>query len=54
VLVQAFTGLMPLLLGLTLVEVPRPATDGSHRENAHNIVDLLLFGKPVVLCNKLA
>jgi MFS family permease len=49
VLVQAFTGLMPLLLGLTLVEVPRPATDGSHRENAHNIVDLLLFGKPVVL-----
>ena len=49
VLVQAFTGFMPLLLGLTLVEVPRPTTQGSHRENAHNIVDLLLFGKPVVL-----
>ena len=49
VLVQAFTGFMPLLLGLTLVEVPRPTTQSSHRENAHNIVDLLLFGKPVVL-----
>ena len=49
VLVQAFTGLMPLLLGLTLVEVPRPATAVSHRDNARHIVELLFFGKPVVL-----
>ena len=49
VLVQAFTGLLPLLLGLTLLEVPRPTTGISHRDNARNIVGLLLFGKPVVL-----
>jgi MFS family permease len=49
VLVQAFTGFMPLLLGLTLVEVPRPATKVNHRDNARHIVELLLFGKPVVL-----
>ena len=49
VLVQACTGLLPLLLGFILVEVPRPTTDISHRDNARNIVDLLLFGKPVVL-----
>lgn len=49
VVVQACTGFMPLLLGLVLVEVPRPASKSSHRDNARNIVDLLLFGKPVVL-----
>lgn len=49
VLVQAFTGLLPLLLGLTLLEVPRPTSGVSHRDNARNIVELLLFGKPVVL-----
>jgi MFS family permease len=49
VLVQAFTGFMPLLLGLSLVEVPRPATKVNHRENARHILELLLFGKPVVL-----
>jgi hypothetical protein len=49
VLVQAFTGFMPLLLGLSLVEVPRPATKVNHRENARHIVELLLFGKPVIL-----
>jgi MFS family permease len=49
VLVQAFTGFMPLLLGLSLVEVPRPATKVNHRDNARHIVELLLFGKPVVL-----
>ena len=49
VLVQAFTGLLPLLLGLTLLEVPRPTSGVSHRDNARNIVALLLFGKPVVL-----
>jgi MFS family permease len=49
VVVQAFTGFLPLLLGLTLVEVPRPASTVSHRDNARQIVELLLFGKPVVL-----
>ena len=49
VLVQAFTGLLPLLLGLILLEVPRPTSGVSHRNNARNIVGLLLFGKPVVL-----
>lgn len=48
VLVQAFTGLVPLLLGLTLVEAPRPARETGHRENARHIVELLLFGRPVV------
>ena len=49
VVVQAFTGLLPLLLGISLVEVPRPARTVSHRDNARQIVALLLFGKPVVL-----
>jgi len=49
VLVQAFTGLMPLLLGVTLLEVPRPTRGISHRDNARNILELLLFGKPVIL-----
>jgi predicted MFS family arabinose efflux permease len=49
VAVQAITGFAPLLLGLTLVEVPRPATTVSHRDNARQIVELLLFGKPVLL-----
>jgi MFS family permease len=47
--VQAFTGFMPLLLGLVLVEVPRPSRKVDHGANARQIVDLLLFGKPVVL-----
>ncbi|MEH6634830.1 MAG: MFS transporter [Halioglobus sp.] len=49
VIVQAFTGFMPLLLGLALVEVPRPTMQVNHRDNARHIVDLLLFGKPVIL-----
>lgn len=49
VMVQAFTGLLPLLLGLTLVEAPRPATTARQGGNARHIVELLLFGKPVVL-----
>ena len=49
--VQAFTGFMPLLLGLMLVEVPRPQPREKmdHGKNARHILDLLLFGKPVVL-----
>lgn len=49
VLVQAFTGFAPLLLGLLLVEVPRPIAQLDHRGNARQILELLLFGKPVVL-----
>ena len=48
-IVQAFVGLMPLLLSFALVEVPRPATEVNHSGNARSILDLLLFGKPVVL-----
>lgn len=54
VAVQAFTGFLPALLGLTLLEVPRAkgqghAAEGNHSENAKRIADVLLFGKPVVL-----
>ena len=49
VIAQAIIGLMPLLLALTLVEVPRPVLDVNHRNNARSIMGLLLFGKPVVL-----
>jgi MFS family permease len=53
VAVQAFTGFAPFLLGLLLVEAPRPviSAQGSargHGNNARRIVELLLFGKPVV------
>ena len=52
VILQAFTGFAPLLLAMLLVEVPRPASDsdspGNHSANARKIVELLLFGKPVV------
>ena len=54
VLVQAFTGFAPLLLGLFLVEVPRPVSKADHRGNARRILELLLFGKPVVLWTALA
>jgi MFS family permease len=50
--VQAFTGFAPFLLAMLLVEAPRPAGSdefqGGHGDNARRIVDLLLFGKPVV------
>ena len=49
VIVQALTGLMPLLLAFALVEVPRPAAHTSARGDARHIMELLLFGKPVVL-----
>ena len=48
--VQAVTGLAPFILGLCLVEVPRPDSGvKDHRGNARQIVELLLFSKPVVL-----
>jgi MFS family permease len=49
ILAQAVIGLAPLALALALVEVPRPKLEVSHQGNARSIVELLLFGKPVVL-----
>jgi MFS family permease len=47
--VQAVTGLVPLILGFALVEVPRPKREVNHKQNARDVISLLLFGKPVVL-----
>lgn len=53
--VQAFTGFMPLVLGLFLIEPPRPKqTVSNHRGNAKHIVSLMLFDKPVVCWTVLA
>lgn len=49
VVAQVVAGLMPLLLAVVLVEVPRAPSETSHRDNMRQIVELLLFGKPVVL-----
>ncbi len=49
ILVQAITGFAPIIIGLMLVEVPKPKVLQGHRENARRVVELLLFGKPVVL-----
>ena len=46
--VQAFTGFMPFILGLLLVEPPRPKSKVNHRQNARQIIGVLLFDKPVV------
>jgi hypothetical protein len=54
VLVQAVCGVMPLLLSFVLLETPRPKLQVSHSANAREIIDLLLFGKPVVLWTTLA
>ena len=52
--VQAVCGFMPLLLGMFLVETPRPVMHAGHSANAREIFRLLLFGKPVVLWTTLA
>ena len=49
VLAQALIGLLPLGLALALEEVPRPQLEPDHQGNARSILELLLFGKPVVL-----
>jgi len=49
VLAQGLIGLLPLCLAFTLVEVPRPRVELNHGGNARSILELLLFGKPVVL-----
>ena len=53
-LVQAVVGFSPLLLALCLQEPPRPVLKQGHSENARRIIDLLLFGKPVVLWTTMA
>ena len=52
--VQAVCGFFPLMLGLMLVEAPRPHVVQGHSDNAREIFRLLLFGKPVVLWTTLA
>lgn len=54
VLVQALTGFFPLALALSLVEPPRPASTGDQGNNAIKILELLIFGKPVVLWTAIA
>lgn len=54
VLVQAATGLLPLVLALSLVEPPRPFSENDHGNNARKILELLIFGKPVVLWTAIA
>ena len=49
VIAQLAIGLVPLVLAFALVEVPRPRLETSHGGNARSILELLLFGKPVVL-----
>jgi MFS family permease len=47
--VQAAVGFIPLMLGFLLVEPPNVSPKSKHRENVWKIVELLVFGKPVVL-----
>ena len=49
IIAQAIAGVLPVLLAWRLVEVPRTVSEASHRDNLREIVNLLLFGKPVVL-----
>lgn len=52
--VQAVCGFIPLMLGLVLVEAPRPTLTQGHGGNARLIANMLLRGKPVVLWTALA
>jgi MFS family permease len=52
--VQAICGFVPLLLGLVLVETPRPILSQGHASNAQAIIRTLVLGKPVVLWTALA
>ena len=49
VLVRAFTGLVPVVAGRARVEVARTPREGRHRGNARQVLELMLFCKPVVL-----
>jgi MFS family permease len=48
ILMQVCAGVLPLVLAVFLVEVPRAPSEVNHRDNMRQIVELLLFGKPVV------
>jgi len=48
IVVQVCAGVLPLALAFALVEVPGAPRETSHRDNMRHIVELLLFGKPVV------
>jgi len=48
ILMQVFAGVVPLALAVLLVEVPKTQSEARHRDNMRQIVELLLFGKPVV------
>jgi hypothetical protein len=54
VAVQALCGLVPLLLGMLLVEPSRPVLTQGHAGNARAIMRLLVVGKPVVLWTSVA
>ncbi len=51
---QAVCGFVPLLLGLSLVETPRPVLSQGHAGNARVILRTLVLDKPVVLWTALA
>ncbi len=53
-LLQAITGFGPLIIGLSLVEAPRPKLNLDHRENARKVLALLITGKPLVLWTAMA
>lgn len=48
ILMQVCAGVLPLILAAFLVEVPKAQSETNHRDNMRQIVELLLFGKPVV------
>ncbi len=47
--VQAFTGFMPFVLGLMLVEPPRPKSLAGRRQSVRQLIGQVIFDKPVVL-----
>ena len=48
ILMQVIAGAVPLVLAVFLVEVPKTQHEANHRDNMRQIVELMLFGKPVV------
>lgn len=52
--VQAVVGLLPLGLVWRLHEAQRPSGETGHADNARRIVELLLFGRPVLLWTTIA
>ena len=48
ILMQVIAGVVPLVLAVFLVEVPKTQHEANHRDNMRQIVELMLFGKPVV------